>query len=190
MNKWGKMFWSKDLVPGRKIGGYTLLSELGSGKLGFCWKAQGQDGREVCLKVLWGSTFGDTRLYALREYRALQQFAPLNVAPRPLEAYLTPWVCCIVMQFIEGRELASVRHWKKDEYVAALEAVEPFFSMSLPLWHEDMHLGNFMWDGKKVWLIDLGQARMPSEVGPVAQDNRARRVAQWKAHIEWVKQWK
>lgn len=193
-NIWAKAteaFWRKEFTKGMVLGRYTLKEPIGSGKLGWAWSATSRDGEEVCLKISWTSSFHDQRVYAWQEFRALEALAPLGISPRPIEVYLTPWVSIIVMELIRGVSLdRHATKLPKEEYLRALAEVEPFFAMELPVWHEDMHLGNFMWDGKKVWLIDLGQARMPSEVGPVAQDNRARRVAQWKGHIEWVKQWK
>lgn len=177
-------FWKQDIKPGFEIGRYTLLEKLGSGKLGWAWRATSGKGDEVCLKILWTSGFTcsmDRRKYALKEYQALEILAPLGISPKPIDLYLTPWVSCVVMELIRGTSIEGYP-WtiSQEEKIKALEKVGPIMHMELPVWHADMHLGNFMWDGQKVWLIDLGEHLDLRDVGDVARRKRADRVDEWK----------
>jgi ubiquinone biosynthesis protein len=67
----------------------------------------------------------------------------------------------LVMEYAEGVTLARIdfSQWTPERRLALAETiVDACLSMLLDegLYHADPHAGNFIWDGRKLWLIDFG----------------------------------
>ena len=183
-----RAFWQPGLKE-RTIGGYHLTSLLGGGEYGICMVAE-KGGRRYCMKMQYGNTDLGLSFWrrTKKEYEALRKMETSGFTPKPIEMVLTPWVSYLVTELVEGgRDLGAVGGFEKEEYVRALEAAAPLFAQESPMWHQDMHLGNLVWDGNKVWLVDWGAAVDKNEVSSFDLREHANRIAQWECRLAWAK---
>lgn len=142
------------LEPGRKIGAYVLVRELGRGGMGVVWLAKDDRlGRLVAIKTLHvgGASDGDTerrriRERALSEARALAAIEHTNIASvfDIVEAESTVFV---VMEYVPGEALSErirrgVMRAKEAIGIAAQVAVALAAAHSKGLLHRDLKPSN------------------------------------------------
>lgn len=182
-----RAFWQPGLKD-RVLGGYKLTALLGGGKYGICMVAE-KAGKRYCMKMQYGDPSNGLSFWrrTMKEYGALRKMETSGFTPKPIEMVLTPWVSYLVMELIEGRELSSSQEFTPEEYVRALEAAAPLLGQNSPVWHRDMHLGNMIWGGDKVWLVDWGMSVDQEEVSSADLADHAIRIAQWQCRLDWAK---
>lgn len=153
------------LEPGTAIGGYTILSQLGSGAMGVVYRAVDDGGNTVAFKILRSNIIDkeELRIRLVREAAALQKVKHPAVAAM-LDAETESDETFIVTELIEGPTLDSfvadhgplppsqLLHTAQ-RLAGALEAVH-----GAGVVHRDMKPNNVLMGSDGAVLIDFGIA--------------------------------
>lgn len=153
------------LEPGTSIGGYTILSQLGSGAMGVVYKAVDDGGHPVAFKILRSDVIDreELRVRLVREAAALQKVKHPAVAAM-LDAETDSDETFIVTELIEGPTLdsfvadkgamspAQLLHTAR-RLAGALSAVH-----AADVVHRDMKPNNILIGAAGAVLIDFGIA--------------------------------
>ena len=85
-----------NLEAGEEIGGYTLISRLGSGAMGSVWRVKDDGGQEYAMKILRDSLVddGETTGQATRDHATARE--RLRREAMALRRIKHPGVCSIV----------------------------------------------------------------------------------------------
>jgi len=162
----GVMGAAAPLGPGRVLGGYLVLEELGRGGMGVVYRARHEHlDRTVALKVLAPAMSGDQafRDRFLRESRlaaSLDHPAVVTIFGAGDEG----GVLYLAMRFIDGRDLAEVLRAGPLEPERAVAVVEQVASAldaahEAGLVHRDVKPANILTAGERCWLTDFGLAK-------------------------------
>ena len=165
-----------NLEAGEEIGGYTLISRLGSGAMGSVWRVKDDGGQEYAMKILRDSLVddGETTGQAARDHatareRLRREAMALRRIKHPgvcsiVDMELDDAVAFIVTELIEGRNLredvaANGRYVGDDlerlsrKLIDAVEAVH-----AAGIVHRDIKPTNVMVAASGPILVDFGIA--------------------------------
>ena len=165
-----------NLEAGEEIGGYTLISRLGSGAMGSVWRVKDDGGQEYAMKILRDSLVDDgettgqaTRDHATARERLRREAMALRRIKHPgvcsiVDMELDDAVAFIVTELIEGRNLredvaANGRYVGDDlerlsrKLIDAVEAVH-----AAGIVHRDIKPTNVMVAASGPILVDFGIA--------------------------------
>lgn len=165
-----------NLEAGEEIGGYTLVSRLGSGAMGSVWRVKDDGGQEYAMKILRDSlvdegntTMEDARDHATARERLRREAMALRRIKHPgvcsiVDMELDDAVAFIVTELIEGRNLredvaANGRYVGDDlerlsrKLIDAVEAVH-----AAGIVHRDIKPTNVMVAASGPILVDFGIA--------------------------------
>ncbi|MGN0109866.1 MAG: serine/threonine-protein kinase [Bifidobacterium sp.] len=165
-----------NLEAGEEIGGYTLISRLGSGAMGSVWRVKDDGGQEYAMKILRDSLVddGETTSQAARDHatareRLRREAMALRRIKHPgvcsiVDMELDDAVAFIVTELIEGRNLredvaANGRYVGDDlerlsrKLIDAVEAVH-----AAGIVHRDIKPTNVMVAASGPILVDFGIA--------------------------------
>ena len=165
-----------NLEAGEEIGGYTLISRLGSGAMGSVWRVKDDGGQEYAMKILRDSLVddGETTGQAARDHatareRLRREAMALRRIKHPgvcsiVDMELDDAVAFIVTELIEGRNLredvaANGRYVGDDlerlsrKLIDAVEAVH-----AAGIVHRDIKPTNVMIAASGPILVDFGIA--------------------------------
>lgn len=165
-----------NLEAGEEIGGYTLISRLGSGAMGSVWRVKDDGGQEYAMKILRDSLVdeGDATAQSARDHATARE--RLRREAMALRRIRHPGVCSIVdmelddavafivTELIEGRNLredvaANGRYVSDDlerlsrKLIDAVEAVH-----AAGIVHRDIKPTNVMIAASGPILVDFGIA--------------------------------
>ncbi|KFJ00744.1 Serine/threonine protein kinase [Bifidobacterium porcinum] len=163
-----------NLEAGEEIGGYTLISRLGSGAMGSVWRVKDDGGQEYAMKILRDSLVDDgettgqaTRDHATARERLRREAMALRRIKHPgvcsiVDMELDDAVAFIVTELIEGRNLredvaANGRYVGDDlerlsrKLIDAVEAVH-----AAGIVHRDIKPTNVMVAASGPILVDFG----------------------------------
>jgi eukaryotic-like serine/threonine-protein kinase len=148
--------WERELVAGRRIGPYEILSRIGAGGMGEVWKARDTRlGREVAIKV------SATR-FSGRFQREARTIAALN----------HPHICtlydvgpdCLVMEYVDGGSIEGPLPWQRVLVLGSQIADALSAAHAKGIVHRDLKPGNILLSGDTgrpaVKLLDFGIARV------------------------------
>lgn len=165
-----------NLEAGEEIGGYTLISRLGSGAMGSVWRVKDDGGQEFAMKILRDSLVdeGDATAQSARDHatareRLRREAMALRRVKHPgvcsiVDMELDDAVAFIVTELIEGRNLredvaANGRYVGDDlerlsrKLIDAVEAVH-----AAGIVHRDIKPTNVMIAASGPILVDFGIA--------------------------------
>lgn len=153
------------LEPGTAIGGYTILSQLGSGAMGVVYKAVDDGGHPVAFKILRSDVIDreELRVRLVREAAALQKVKHPAVAAM-LDAETDSDETFIVTELIEGPTLDSFVAGKgpmsPDELLHTAKRLAGALSAvhDADVVHRDMKPNNILIGVDGAVLIDFGIA--------------------------------
>ncbi len=165
------------------FGEYVVLDQLGAGGMGVVLKAQHRRmKRVVAIKVLPAATMKDKDAIE-RFYREVEAAAKLN-HPHIVTAYDAredDGIHYLVMEFVDGRDLASIVHDRGPMAVphavaCILQAARGLeYAHAKGVIHRDIKPGNLLMDKEGVVkILDMGLASFSQEVAAVdgaTQDN-------------------
>jgi hypothetical protein len=99
-----------DLSAGSKVGRYTLDAYLGGGSFGAVWRARGEDGETVAVKLLTGPLSSAESSRMRGEIEMLAAAAVASRSPNVVKVLSggSEPVPHIVMEYVEGMDLASL----------------------------------------------------------------------------------
>lgn len=166
------------IAPGNQLGPYTIVDLIGSGGMGQVYKARhAAMGREVALKVLSSNLVDSPEALRRfrREIRAAAQLDHPNVVSA-FDAGEDKGVHFLVMQFVDGRDLASFVKSKGPLSVSQAARCVVHAAKGLDyahrqgIVHRDIKPHNLMADRAGVIrVLDLGLARFESNSNDPAQ---------------------
>ncbi|REJ93544.1 MAG: serine/threonine protein kinase [Planctomycetota bacterium] len=163
---------SAQLEPGRQLGAYTILKQIGAGGMGHVYQARHDTmDREVALKVLAPklveSPEGVRRFH--REIKAAAKLEHPNIVTAH-DAGEEDGLHYLVMQYVDGRDLASYVKAKgpltiKQALQCTLQAARGLeYAHAQGIIHRDIKPHNLLVDRTgTVQLLDLGLARLELE---------------------------
>lgn len=162
-----------DDLAGRRLGGFELQAELGSGAFATVWRArQLRLGRDVAVKVLdpLVARNPDAARRFEREGRAAASLDHPGIVP-VYEAGEDDGVVFLAMRLVDGPTLAQVLHDDgepaPDRLVQIIGAVGAALDHAHErgLVHRDVKPSNILLEGERVWLGDFGIAASARELG-------------------------
>ena len=162
-----------DDLTGRRLGGFELQAELGSGAFATVWRArQLRLGRDVAVKVLDPQVARnpDAARRFEREGRAAASLDHPGIVP-VYEAGEDDGVVFLAMRLVDGPTLAQVLHddgeLAPDRLVHIIGAVGAALDHAHErgLVHRDVKPSNILLEGERVWLGDFGIAASARELG-------------------------
>ncbi|NMM94823.1 Protein kinase [Bifidobacterium sp. DSM 109957] len=173
-----------NLEPGEVVGGYTLISRLGSGAMGSVWRVRDDGGQSYAMKILRDSLADDTDSSAGNQGAAADPDLKENVTPRErlrrealaLKKINHPGVCgivdmelddslaFIVTELIDGKNLrddvaANGRYTGDDLERLARKLIEAVRAVhAAGIVHRDIKPTNVMVSASGPVLVDFGIA--------------------------------
>jgi tetratricopeptide (TPR) repeat protein len=142
------------------VGKYEMLSHLGRGAMGEVWRAHDRElGRDVALKFVRSADLADERRF-LQEAHVLAGLSHANIAP-VYEAGMHQGRPYLAMQLIQGTTIDRANLDTRGILKAVRDAAAALdFAHRQGIVHRDIKPGNLMHDGRQVWLMDFGLAKV------------------------------
>src|ERR1700730_12467380 len=167
------------ILPGRRLGPYEILSNIGAGGMGEVYKARDTRlDRIVAIKVLPGH-LADRAELRERFDREAKAIASLN-HPHICTLYDTGHqddTAFLVMEYLEGETLAQ--RWQKgplplDQVLKyAIEIADALDKAHRKgITHRDLKPGNIMLTKSGAKLLDFGLAKLKQEAAPAIPDSQ------------------
>ncbi|GAA2236296.1 hypothetical protein GCM10010401_05390 [Rarobacter faecitabidus] len=155
------------MAPGTMIGGYRIISPLGSGAMGTVYRARDADGLEVAMKTLHPSVAADpqSRQRLQREIAVLSKIRNKGVA-RVIDAEADGDEMFIVTELIDGPTLESVVADNGPFDAHALSTLAEGLRDALNavhvagVIHRDLKASNVLMSARGPVLIDFGIAQI------------------------------